>query len=351
MLRVSEIQRYLELAQAVGRSFPLVDAHVHATEIVFRQIQYRKGTKAGEILSAVDRPFEPPRIAPLRLTDATGVARRFDAKTRNRASRLLFTNAYEHIGRQVLLAHMDLGRVDRALLLPVAPRDGAVDEQMTALLAFRGRERRLLLGYSVPNAVPSPEVAADVERAVATYGARAVKLHPNLSGIDLDQASGMERVESIMAACGRARLPLIVHGGRSPILGDEAASHHAELRSLERVDWGRSAECVVIAHCGVFGYPKGESVADGLPILKRILARHENVLVDSSGLDFGVLVEVLKSLDDERIVFGSDALYFPMWQAVVTLLHALAAVGRPLEDSFARIASRNARSRLRLDAV
>ncbi len=350
MLSIPQIQRYLDLAQDVGRSHPLVDAHVHATEIVFRQIQYREGSRAGEILSAVDRPFEPPRIAALRLTDATGVAQRFDAKTRNRASRLHFTNAYEHIGRQVLLEHMDLARIDRALLLPVAPRDGSVEEQMVTLLAFRGSVRRLLLGYSVPNGVPTSEVASDIRQAVATYGARAVKLHPNLSGIDLGQAPGMERVESILAACGSARLPVIVHGGRSPILGDEPASRHARLQSLERVPWGRSAECVVIAHCGVFGYPPGEAAAEGVPILKRILARHENVVVDTSGLDFTLLVEMLRSLDPERVVFGSDAFYFPMWQAVVSLLHALATAGLPLEDSFARIASRNARTRLRLDA-
>ena len=60
---------------------------------------------------------------------------------------------------------------------------------------------------------------------IAGYDVKAVKLHPNISRIDPATSHGMERVESILGACSRARLPLIVHGGRSPILGDDRTSH------------------------------------------------------------------------------------------------------------------------------
>ena len=54
---------------------------------------------------------------------------------------------------------MGLGGVGIALLLPVAPADGPVEDQMQTLKEIRGPDRRLLLGYSVPSAVPNGEVA------------------------------------------------------------------------------------------------------------------------------------------------------------------------------------------------
>jgi hypothetical protein len=348
ILDVAEIKRYLDLAENVGRTWPAIDAHVHATEVIFHELEYRTVPGENGVRSAAQGPFRPPRLAPLRLTDPSRAASGFDARARNRASRLSFTSAYQHIGRRVLLEHMGLARISVALLLPVAPRDGPVEDQMTTLHGLHGGDERFPLGYSVPNSIPNSEVARDVEAASAAHDVKAVKLHPNLSGIDFQSVQGMERVESILEACGRARLPLIVHGGLSPILDDERASRHSVLQNLQRVDWGRCTEHVVIAHCGVFGFGAEENGAQSIPLLRRILSRHDNVLVDTSGLSFEVLVQMLRSLDQTRIVFGSDALYFSMWQAVVTLLRALETVGSPLEESFAQITSRNARTYLRL---
>ena len=104
----------------------------------------------------------------------------------------------------------------------------------------------------------------------------------------------------------------------------------------------------MIAHCGIFGCGGDEIAAEGIPTLKadprparqrpRRHLRSEPAPCSSDAA----------ALDHERIVFGSDALYFSMWRAVVTLLHALRTAGFPLEDSFARIAAHNARTRLRL---
>ena len=245
---------------------------------------------------------------------------------------------------------MDLARVRTALLLPVAPTQGPVTDQMEMLLALRGRDRRLPLAYSVPNEVPDREVSGHLEAAVNRYGVKAVKLHPNISGINLRTAAGMERVESILAACSATKLPLIVHGGRSPILENRSARQHAILQNLALVDWSRCSEAVVIAHFGVFGCERDEISGVGIPTLQRMLDRHENLLVDTSAAGFGVLCETLRKLDHERMVFGSDALYFPMWKAVVTLIHALRSSHLPVEESFARIACKNARTRLRLGA-
>jgi predicted TIM-barrel fold metal-dependent hydrolase len=349
-LRLPDIERYLALAAEVGRGSPVVDVHVHATEVIFGGIHYRDDAGAGELLSAADRPFESPRALPFQLGEEPAVTARFDATARLRASRLFFGRAYEQTGRSVLLAHMDLAEVDVALLLPVAPSAGTLAGQMSTLLAVRGQEPRLLVAYSVPATVPLAEIALDVETAARAYDARAVKLHPNLSRIDLGTPAGIERAERVVEACGRARLPLVVHGGRSPILGDDPACEHATLDRLAQIDWGRSQASVILAHAGLFGYGAAEAVAGAVSKLERLLARHGNLRVDLSGLEFELLRALLRRIDHERIVFGSDALYFPMWQAVVRLLHALGLEGFDAGAAFARIACRNGAAALGLAA-
>lgn len=344
-LSLGEVERYLELAGAVAASRPVVDVHVHATEVIFDEIDYSAAGGDGALLSAVDRPFRAPRPAPLAIGAASAAAG-FDSAARNRASRMYFTRAYEQTGSRVLLAHMDLARVDVAYLLPVARAGTDVERSMELLRATCSGQSRLLPGTCVAASVPPARIADALDDAVERFGARIVKLHPNLSDIDLTRAGGMERVEAILAACRRAALPLLVHGGLSPILGDCPAASHARLDRLERVDWGASGGCVVLAHCGLFGYHGDADAGPALQSLERILARHDNVVVDTSGLEFALLAEVLRRVDHERILFGSDALYFPMWQAVVRLLRALELGGGPIEEPFARIACVNAAARL-----
>jgi hypothetical protein len=81
--------------------------------------------------------------------------------------------------------------------------------------------------------------------------------------------------------------------------------------------------------------------------LDRLLARHDNLLTDTSGVDHAVLGTLLRRIEHQRIVFGSDALYHPMWKSVVQLACALEGLGCDVEESFIAIASTNARRHLR----
>jgi predicted TIM-barrel fold metal-dependent hydrolase len=340
-LGVAEVRRYLDLAAEIGRSVRVIDAHVHGTEVIFGHIAYRPAAHAGELQSTGDSPFQSPHASDVRLGSMDAAVSRLDMRARNRVSRLAFTAAYQHVGRRVLLEHMALAGVHTALLLPVAPRAGEVEDQMRTLAAMRGDDTRLLLAYSVPNTVAPDAIREDIHDARTRHGVRAVKLHPNITGIDLTTRSGVERIERIVAVCGTAGLPLIVHGGRSPILEDGNSADHAVLEHLSRIDWSAGGGTVVMAHAGLFGHERVEGASADLDRMRRLMERHSTVAADVSGLPFDQLVEVLRRLDRERIVFGSDALYFPMWRAVTVLLHALATAGLPVERSYAAIAGEN----------
>ena len=77
--------------------------------------------------------------------------------------------------------------------------------------------------------------------------------------------------------------------------------------------------------------------------LSALLARHDNLVTDTSGLDYPVLVAMLRRLDPARVVFGSDALYTPMWKSLVMVLRALEAAGHDPVACFPSIAGETAR--------
>ena len=51
------------------------------------------------------------------------------------------------------------------------------------------------------------------------------------------------------------------------------------------------------------------------------------------------ITAIVGSVDLERVLFGSDALYNSQWGAVVKLLHALRQLGPNYEEQFLKIAS------------
>ena len=343
MIVLSKEQVAAELARArtLAGAGGIVDVHVHATEVIEGAGGYDYDAVAG-VYTHGGRAFASPALTALRLHDEPGVVDGVPDATKNRLSAAMFRQAYTATGPAVLRAHMELAGVRAALLLPVARPTHAVGDQMDVLRKCRDAGVGLHLAYCVPAGVAVDDVPAALEAAVADFGICAVKLHPNLSDIDLGTRAGRARAEAILRASARLELPVIVHGGRSPILGDAPAAEHALLAKLDTIDWTASGARVVIAHLGVYGCRAGELAEHGAR-LSAMLARHERLMTDTSGLDHGVLAALLGRIDLDRVLFGSDALYTPMWKSVVTLLRALEAAGRDSAVWFPALASGNAR--------
>jgi predicted TIM-barrel fold metal-dependent hydrolase len=346
ILSKAEVDNYLRWAGELGRDAVIVDMHVHATEVIRAGHTYTYDTGTG-VYARDDRAFTPPATTKLVLRDEYSAGDAFTAATRNQVSAMLFERAYDHTGPAVLSAEMALANIDTALLLPVARPGQSISDQMAVLRTFRDADDRFHLSYSVPDTIPDQDISVAVRQAVADFGIRAVKLHPNLSNLDPESEVGRERTLAIIAACDAMNLPLIVHGGRSPILGDSAAAEHAVLEKLDTIEWSGSKACVVVSHFGVYGF-RGEEIARQGKRLNALLARHANMVTDTSGVDYAVLTSLLPIVDPDRILYGSDAMYTPMWKSVVQLLRALETVEADPESAFLKIASTNPRRHLGL---
>lgn len=341
VLDVATINKYLESLQDSCDGSPVFDIHVHATEVLNNKVDYQD-TQREIISTRSSANYRGLSIANIRLDGDTSVA---SDGLKNRISELAFTRTYQHTGARVLRDQMTLARVDKAVLLPVAPAAGGVADQMEVISSCCSRDPGLLAGYSVGGETDSDEIEQELANAIQRYNARMVKIHPNVSGIDISTDAGKTRTEAILRACDKHSLPVIIHGGCSPILGDVPASRFSTSEKLCRVDWSVTRSPVVIAHFGIYGCAGlTRSKASGSKEqFVELLESYPNLFTDTSGVPFAHIESMLGRIEPSKVLFGSDAMYVPMYRQAALVIHALNQAGSDntiLRQVFSENASR-----------
>lgn len=195
--------------------------------------------------------------------------------------------------REAFERHLAEEGVDAAVLVNyVSPRVmGFPPEVNDWLLAYaKGSARLLPMGGVHPDA--TPDVGAEAER-VLRAGARALKVHPGhqlLHPYD-------ERLRPLYEAAVRHRAPVTIHTGTSVFPG--AKNRYADPLSVDDVAVDFPDLRILLAHAGrPFWYEKAFFVA----------RRHENVLLELSGIPPRKLLDVLPRLPDlaHKCIWGSD---------------------------------------------
>jgi predicted TIM-barrel fold metal-dependent hydrolase len=332
-----EVRELLARVQQGRGSDPFVDVHIHPFDVIFQSLRYRRQAAQAGVYGCDDTTFVPPEVGAVRLRGPTVPSTAW----RPAFFMLLVRRLYRHTGPRVLADQLSLAGIDHALLLPVAPATGSNEAELDVLYEMFGGDPRFTLATSVPNGVPDHAVAPFVARAVERHRARAVKLHPAITGIDLGSAPGRERAEAVLDACRRSGVSLVVHGGRSYPAVDPRAGSYASIENLAAIRWREARVPVSIAHAGCYGHGLDEMERTVLPKLDAMLSANDNLFVDVSALEHDALALVLRRVPRERLLFGSDALYESPWSAFAKLACALQLVGMDVEASIARIAGRN----------
>jgi predicted TIM-barrel fold metal-dependent hydrolase len=341
MISEKDIKKYLQIVRDLGRENPFYDIHAHPFEIIFDSVAYYPSSSQRGLYSTRDTPFRPPEIADLKSDSGLRPGGAKSGSWKPEYHMISLRRIYSHTGPAVFGHHMALTGIDKVLLLPVEPPDGVLDRRINAMAEIFGEDQRFSFSSSVPNRVKNHEITEFVRDEIRKFKIVAIKLHPNITGIDLGSRSGKERVESILESCEEFGLPLVVHGGRSPVLKNLEAAEYGLIRNFEEIRWGISKRAVIIAHAGGHGCEPIEMEQEVLPVLKRLLSRCSNLLVDISGLEMDSLALVLRHVDVKRILFGSDALYAAPWTALAKLAHAIKSEGTGLEETLIQIGSVN----------
>lgn len=353
-LTPEHVSDYLSLLQAIKSSCPLYDMHVHPYEVLFDRFSYEHGPARPGVLSLAGKSYADPSLSNFHFPEMG------DFKDEPRSQRLqdisvmLLKKVYGHVGEQVFIDQMTLSGIDKVLLLPVASESctpGQFADRMRWVKQFYSNEERFWIAGSIPSAVSAIELGPYVRSLKMAYGIKAIKCHPVVSGIDLSSRSRRDWLEGVLAACSDSKLPLVIHGGRNNLYWGGSRGNFASLEHLKEIDMSLSEESVILAHAGFHRCALPEIQAEGVPMLNQMLKAHRNLYVDISGLGFEPLKLVLGSVNIDRILFGSDALYSPQWEAVTMTLHALKELGMELEENFVQIAHINPKKTLFKDQL
>lgn len=343
MLTENQVRKYLETIQDIKKSHTLMDIHAHPFNLVAKDLSYAPNKNCNGVFSLNSSDYAASAdIHQLDdEEDRENAVRRYNPELRAKMALLTSRKLYNHTGPKVFSDQMRLSGIDKVLLLPVKSSTESDDCQMDLLAEIFGNDERFELGYCVSNNVPDDAIESTVKKAVEKYKIKALKIHPNVTGIDLATNTGRVRIENILAASEATGLNVIIHGGRSTHLSDSSASKFSILDNLEKIDWGVSKQTVIIAHAGTYGHDIHQITGDILPRLNRLLRKYDNLFVDISGLTFYKIRAIVKMIDFTRILFGSDAFYNSQWSVLVSLLHALEDARPDYEEIFLRITCAN----------
>ena len=341
MLKVIESKKYLQIALDLKKNYKFFDLHVHPYEI-FREANNTFQNVKKIYKDNCETEKKGKQIIEDLIFDEEGKYNKIsNIFMKNDALAQKFAKLYDYASPNLFKLYMDMSLIDKILFLPVALPIVKLNRQITQMNRLFGKDERFYLGSGIPSNLSNSGVYSYLREKKYKYDIKAVKVHPNVSEIDLFTKNGIERIECILYACDKLKLPLIIHGGRSPsiLLKNKKAAKYSIIENLEQIDWGISNYPVIIAHACSYGYEKYEMEKTVLPRVQNLILKFKKLFVDISGLNIEQIGKVLENLEIDRIVFGSDALYDSQWAGIVKLLYCLKE--NDLEESFLKIVSFN----------
>jgi hypothetical protein len=322
---------------------PLFDTHVHPFNIADPVPSYTElGPSQAGVFGQGSGSYEAPVLELSRMEDDTDSGNRIRNKDLLRKFNLLNSRSlYKFTGPRVLKDHMALAGISHAFLLPVALPGEHGDLQMAEMARLFSGQEGFSLGYSVPNEYKGAEIIKQVGLVKERFNISVLKIQTAITGIDPFSSKGLERLHLILEASRVHELPLVVHGGYSEEFAPAESVNFGCLDRLQRVDWKVTEQPVVIAHAGFYGCSRDEIEDARFPQISALLSENDHLLVDIAGLAPWALEVVMERIDQERILFGSDALYNPPWKVAVNALKAMMRTGRDAEKIFHQIACVN----------
>jgi hypothetical protein len=286
--------------------------------------------------------YEPPEWEPEKATedrDERGAVQNPDLV--KKFNLLKSRSLYRFTGPGVFRDHMAPAGISRVLLLPVALPEEKGDGQIAEMERIFGGQEDLLLGYCLPNDCPDADVGRRIDGVKERFRISAIKIQTAVTGIDPGSAGGLERLHLILEASRKNALPVVIHGGYTREFAAARAEEFGCLDRLQGVEWGVTDQPVVIAHAGFFGCSREEVENNVLSRITALLDKHRHLLVDTAGLEPWALEVVMGRMDEERILFGSDALYNSTGNMALRSIAAMMRAGRDAVKMFHQIACLN----------
>jgi len=337
-----KITTYFDIIREIKTYWKLYDIHMHPVEVVFGRMSYKESMDNKGLFSLSKRKYVAPSLDILEKHKSSNEMTAC-IKRRPKILPMLLQNTYAHTGPKVFRKYFEINCIDKGLMLPVAPVEGPIKQQMDLCHRIFKDDERFCMAGSVPNTVLNQDVESFLKNELKRYKIIAVKVHPNITGINLGTTEGKERLECIIEAGSHLKIPVIIHAGRSPFLNNRA--EFGSFANFQDINFNAEVP-VVLAHGGGYESSGAEVHRDIMPLLTKLLTNFSNLLIDISALNHEVIKLFLSKIETERILFGSDSLYQNQSIMLMNLLYALELSGLKFDDSLINIVSKNAAGRI-----
>jgi len=337
MLEHIEPKYLLEWAREISKTHPFMDFHVHPFDVFSGDIDYQADLNIKGLFFKGNSVYKPPSFE----SNEESLNSRFQSGLNNSRALLLASRMiYSHTGPKVFADQLDIAGIERALLLPVVRVPGTAINMVKASEKMFQQENRFHLAYPFPVGISANELTSYYSIGKKSKKFCAIKIHPNLVGLDPNTNTGKELIEATLISAGKLKLPVVVHGGYTSGLSSPDSKIYSTLERLANINWNISSSPVIIAHAGCYGLTEAE-MSSAIPILNCLMDKIPHLLADTSALNLPALQLLFDKVDRNRLIFGSDALYFKIWKSWVVFLQALRLVSPYPDDDLIRIASIN----------
>jgi hypothetical protein len=329
----------IDWAFDLSRHYQFWDFHAHPFCVFSGDTDYQADKNIDGLYSKSNRQYHTPVLE----VKANSSGQSDDYKVASLPGSALLLSSrliYSFTGPRVFLDYIEIVGISRVMLLPVAHSAGIAEDLLESMTNMFSEDVHFHYGCPLPVDVSPKKLQNFLLSAQDKWGIKLIKIHPNLLGIDPISKDGRNLLETTLEIAGRLKLPIIIHGGRTPGILPVENREFGTLSRLSKIDWSISSSPVIIAHAGCYGM-EGNEIGETIRILEGMLNLHSNLMVDISSMDFPVLQKLMKSISYQRIIFGSDSLYCSIWTSWINLLRTITTTFKTPDTVLIQIASSN----------
>jgi len=341
MIEIKEIKYFFDYVDDMKRNLKFYDVHVHPFDVLYDDHIYKKIDDNG-LYCSNNLEYKKQEYYPVKIEQETDELS--NGKTGKIFEKMIIMKVnkiYAHAGPKVLDDVMKMSRIDNVFLLPVAGYIDTNNNRIENIKGIFGFNEKYVIGYSIENKLSNDYIEKDIRNNILLHDIKVIKIHPNITGINIGRQDGIERIEKILIAANMHKMIVVIHGGKSNINKYSNMSEYSVMKNLRKINWNLTRYPIIISHAGIYGYNKQDDCNENMALVEDLMEKNDNIYVDIAGLGIKMLKELFARLNNEKVLFGSDSFYYEQWREVLKLFYILKEKHHNYESYFVRVMNKN----------
>ena len=316
--------RFLQIKKKSGVSF--VDTHVHPIDVLGLAHHYEPSTNDG-----YSKRIQNPTISlleHLKFNDFALFILRFVFKFLPFYATSSVRDSYSNSSERELLNRLNSSGIDKAVLIPIEP----LVSQDQISQSFKN-EKFIKLGSIDLDKTSLGGIEEEMDRQIREFNIVGLKLHPNFQSFypipEMNERKLSEKLTQLYSVINKKKLYVLFHAGLSYVPGPKKSFIKKDFALLENfckddvsiLDLLKVP--VVIAHMGVYNVSSADVATQ-----TKMLQKYNHLYFDTTAVNSDLIAKFIKTNGSQaidRLVFGSDALYFDIKNSLLLVLLALGA--------------------------